>query len=110
MSPGSLAPPATPLATWAARNSSKSRWPASVLAPVAVARFVDWGQGRLPAEWTMTRDRLLALVSLFAGLWLAHPAGAQECVKGRCLTVNVPAARRAQLREVATQLAASGVP
>ncbi len=57
----------------------------------------------------MTR-RLLVIVSALIGV-LALPAHAQQtCVRGQCVSVKVADSRRAQLKTVATQLAAAGVP
>ncbi len=58
----------------------------------------------------MTRRFLLVVVSALAGL-LALPVHAQQqCVRGQCLSVKVADGRRAQLKTVASQLAAAGVP
>jgi hypothetical protein len=54
--------------------------------------------------------RLVTLISVAAGL-LALPVHAEQtCVNGRCVSVRVPDARRAQLKNVATKLSTAGVP
>jgi hypothetical protein len=55
----------------------------------------------------MTRCSLIILASIAVSL----PVHAEQtCVNGRCVSVKVADARRAQLKTVATQLATAGVP